>query len=656
MKMAPLLAFVKTHARALFSASAIVASYTLVGLEHPTATFAERSRLAERFAFEARELPPALGMSFRTIDQLSVHPDVEHMKAWVAGAGAGVALGDLDGDGLPNDTCFVDPRVDVTIIEPVPGTGDRFAAIPLEPRQRAADQPVQFPTGCLIADLDEDGWQDLVVYYATRPPVAFWHTGSGVLTSRSYVAQELVPGEEVWATAAGIVADIDGDGHLDLMFGNYFPNGSRIYDPNDHHPIQLNDSLSSAANGGTTEILLWDAANQVDQHGIRFRRAQHVLPEPIDRGWTLALAAADFTGRLLPDIYVANDFGPDRFLHNVSTPGHPAFQLLEGQRSFSKPKSKVLGHDSFKSMGVDVADLDGDGRLDFAVSNITSDFAFQESNFTFMNTGDVAAVARGVAPFTDESEGLGLSRSGFSWDVRFGDFDNSGTQQLLQATGFIKGVINQVPGLHESAIANDSLVQFPAVWPRYDGRHDLSGHEPNRFWVRGQNGRFIDIGSELAITTDAVTRGIATADMDGDGRLDFASADQWGPSYVYHNICDRCGNFLGVHVRFPLLPQAEPSIVAGHPAREVPSRPAIGALARVESPDGRVQIGFVDASNGHSGKRAPDLHFGLGDLSPNAALTVSIEYRDPRGHVRHTRLQLSPGWHTVFLPWSAEED
>jgi hypothetical protein len=57
----------------------------------------------------------------------------------------------------------------------------------------------------------------------------------------------------------------------------------------------------------------------------------------------LALGAADLDGDLMPELYFANDFGPDRLLHNRSTPGHLNFALLEGERKFTTPSSKVLG-------------------------------------------------------------------------------------------------------------------------------------------------------------------------------------------------------------------------------------------------------------------------------------------------------------------------
>ena len=82
---------------------------------------------------------------------------------------------------------------------------------------------------------------------------------------------------------------------------------------------------------------------------------------------------------------------------------------------------------------------------------------------------------------------------------------------------------------------------------------------------------------------------------------------------------------------------------------ESPSRPAIGATAKVILPDGRRLVAQVDGGNGHSGKRSPDLHFGLGQLAANTALRVELQWRDAGGLVHQHTLHLEPGWHTVVL-------
>jgi hypothetical protein len=58
----------------------------------------------------------------------------------------------------------------------------------------------------------------------------------------------------------------------------------------------------------------------------------------------------------------------------------------------------------------------------------------------------------------------------------------------------------------------------------------------------------------------------------------------------------------------------------------------------------------VDGGNGHSGKRSPDLQFGLGQLSGNEVISVELRWRDTRGVLQRETIQLSPGgWYTILL-------
>jgi hypothetical protein len=153
------------------------------------------------------------------------------------------------------------------------------------------------------------------------------------------------------------------------------------------------------------------------------------------------------------------------------------------------------------------------------------------------------------------------------------------------------------------------------------------------------------------------SRGIATADVDGDGRLVFAVANQWGPSYFFRNAAPNPGAFLGLHLLLPpagAVPRAT-AARPGHPGPDMHGRPAIGAAAVVRLPDGRRLVAQVDGGNGHSGKRAPDLHFGLGGAPP-AALRVELHWRAPDGTPRSETLSLTPGWHTVTLGGPREKD
>ncbi|HEY4426301.1 MAG TPA: CRTAC1 family protein [Pyrinomonadaceae bacterium] len=638
---------VRRYAARLVAIILIVSLYELARL--PELSYAERAKLAAGFSFVQSPLPELAGQSSRSVR--AVHPSLERISAWVSSVGASVALNDIDGDGLPNDVCYVDTRTDRVIVAPVPGTPSRYQPFTLDPKLVPYDAATMAPMGCLPSDLNEDGSMDILVYYWGRTPIAFLNIKRNV-ASDGFVPREVIPKGGRWYTNAATLADLDGDGHADLIIGNYYQDDAQILDANANDPQQqMQHSMSRAFNAGRNRLLLWSGATSGAEPSVQFKEVEGILDEQVARSWTLAVGAADLDGDLLPEIYFANDFGPDRLLHNRSKPGALHFVLLEGAKTLTTPNSKVLGRDSFKGMGVDFGDLNGDGFLDIYVSNIADEYALEESHFVFLSTGETDLMRKGVAPYVDASETLGLSRSGWGWDTRLGDFNNDGILEALQATGFAKGDVNRWPELHELAMGNDQLLQDPRSWPRFQPGDDLSGHNHNPFFVRAQDGRYYDLAKDLGLDKPQVSRGIATADVDGDGRLDFAVANQWNTSYFYHNESPNTGAFLGLHLLLPLHRDetAKTSVHEGHPGTNFTGRPAIGAFAAVNLPDGRRLVAQVDGGNGHSGKRSTDLHFGLGHLSPDKALRVELRWRDPVGQIHQDTLQLSPGWYTVLL-------
>ena len=318
--------YCRSQARRLCGGVIMLASYQTAAAFHDVPD--RHNELAARFTFDARAVATPDADRARTLRR--VHPDYRHIDAWISSVGAGAALGDFDGDGIDNDLCLVDPRGDAPAIMPVPGTGARYAPITL-----ATPGPAQptAPMGCLITDLDEDGAMDALVYYWGRVPVGFLHRGDRMVPFETAAPER-------WFSNAGLVADVDGDGHLDIVIGNYFPDGSRVLDDAATEPAVMQDSMSRAYNGGSKRFLLWQRR---DGDRVVYRDADARLGDVVGHGWTLALGARDLDGDLRPEIYIANDFGPDRLLHNLSGPGVLRFEVMTGRRRFTDPRSKVLG-------------------------------------------------------------------------------------------------------------------------------------------------------------------------------------------------------------------------------------------------------------------------------------------------------------------------
>ncbi|ALG10742.1 CRTAC1 family protein [Kibdelosporangium phytohabitans] len=617
---------------------------------------------AKAYKFKELPIPLPAGYNDQPMKSLrQVNPAYAHIVAWISGIGASVAINDLTGHGRANSMCLVDPRTDDVIVTHTPTAPeqDRFTPFILDPAPMPMNDTMA-PTQCTPGDYNVDGRMDILVSYWGRTPILFLAKSDATTVGNSaYQRQELVPTESAdgryhgpkWNTDAVHVGDYDGDARPDIFVGNYFRD-SDMLDPDGQANVEMNNSMSSAKNAGGGHVLRWYSATSGPQPTAAYVREPKAIPYEASTGWTLSASGADLDGDGLTELYIGNDFGHDYLLHNRSKPGEIRFGIATGSRSPITPKSFRLGGDSFKGMGVDFADPSSKGRFDIMVSNITSAWGLQESNFFWENNArdnaDMRAqLSEGDAPFTQEAENHGLAWTGWCWDVKFGDFLNNGNLDIVQSDGFIKGERNRWNWLQELAITNDVLMSNPNMWPNMKEGDDLAGDDEVAFYAKKADGKYVNISEQLGFDVRIPSRAIATGDTTGTGALDFAVARQWGPSSFYANESPGRGNVLNLKLYQPSANAGDRSGLSGLGV------PAYGATVSVTTADGRTQLSHLDGGGGHSGFRSFEVRFGLGKST--SPVKATLNWRDAGGQLRNQTIDLAPGTRSLMLTSTAQE-
>ncbi|MSO19554.1 MAG: CRTAC1 family protein [Acidobacteria bacterium] len=555
------------------------------GIADQRATAPFRSRLCLRFAFIALILSISVAPSraqgpgairFAEIGEKAgvrhvhqtrkfkgAHGDVLGM---FTSGGSSVAVGDFDNDGW--DDMFVtssdEGKFNKLFRNSHNGT---FEDVTEEAGEVAhGNDPLSIVSDALWFDYDNDGWRDLLVVRFGTP--LLYHNEKG----DSFTDVSTGSGLNKFAnTIAAISIDYDRDGDLDLLFGNYFKpeNLLALKDPK-----VLPNNLDDAINGGGLTLWRNDGAGKFSDATARAGFENHT-------GWTLDVGAGDFDNDGDPDVYVASDYGMDRvYLNN-------------GDGTYKDVSATAIGKDTKKGMNAEVADYDNDGWLDVYVTNITDEY-MKECNMLWHNDGNWAT---GNGTFTDLSKETGSCDTLWGWGAKFADFDNDGWLDLFATNGLRSGSKeNYVPLIFEMLIKPGVDFSDVSSWPAI-GDRTWSGYQKKKLMRNLDGQAFKDISAAAGVDNEFDGRGVAIADFDNDGRLDFYQTNADQPALMYHNETTAARNWVAVQL-----------------VGTKSNRDAIGARITLKA-DGREWIREVDGGNGYSGQSTQRVHYGLGAIS-----------------------------------------
>jgi hypothetical protein len=437
--------------------------------------------------------------------------------------GGGVAVGDVDGDGLV-DLYFTANQGGNRLYRNL----GNFRFEDITARAGVGGVRDGWTTGVTMADVDGDGHLDLYVsgvsYLSMRGRnVLYVNRGDGSFEDRTEATGLAQAGYGTQAT----FFDYDGDGDLDAYLLNHSTHTEREIGVaarrTERHPTAGDRLLR---NDGGRFIDVSEAAGIYG--GLE--------------GYGLGVVASDLDGNGCPDLYIANDFQENDYLY-----------LNQCDGTFRETISEATGHTSRFSMGVDAADIDDDLRPDLFVSDMLperEDVLKSSASAETMNlyllrlragyhpqyARNTLQLNRGGGHFSEIGYLAGVFATDWSWAPLFADLDDDGRKDLFVTNGIYRRP-NDLDYINY--VGNEAM---QASLARGISRENLTLLQrmpqialPNHAYHNAGALRFTDRAAAWGLAEPGWSNGAAYADLDNDGALDLVVNRINAPALVYRN-------------------------------------------------------------------------------------------------------------------------
>jgi hypothetical protein len=468
--------------------------------------------------------------------------------------GAGVAVGDFDNDGLP-DIYFCSLNGRNTLYRNLGGW--KFADVT---GRAGLPRDHRYYRGAVFADVNGDGALDLLVCVVGGGVQCFLNDTHGRFIDATAAARTA----SNFGSITLALADVDGNGTLDLYVAN-----NRAEDIRDRGQVNLQmvngqltvpPALTNRLLVMNGEVLEYGEPDQlylndgkghfspVSWTGGRFRteEGRPLASAPLD--WGLTASFRDLNDDGFPDLYVCNDFWtPDRIWIN------------DGKGRFQAAPRLALRHTSASSMGVDFADIDRDGHVDFFVVDMLSRDPGLRKRQKLAQTPMPSAIGaiddrpqamrntlfrnQGDGTFVEIANYAGVAASEWSWSPVFLDVDLDGYEDLLISTGHAKDVQDldaaaeirkrqhpwskSMSERERQTVFTQELLEHMRLYPQLN--------TPIVAFHNRGDWRFDDVTANWGTAQPGIHHAMAFADFDGDGDLDFVVNNLGSAAGVYRN-------------------------------------------------------------------------------------------------------------------------